>query len=323
MREYLQLTRAHTAPLEMTPAIAGAILGTGAVLSLEVALWALFGLCYHLTGYGMNSYVDWKKGFDKDDENKQHHPLNSGELSEDDAKMMVVTLFGVTVLITIIGVSDVPIAAIPIIIGVVAGLAYNYYGKLTEFKFIPISIAHSSVFATAYLASGGTDIFILMTMTLFVLTWVIYQIAISGEVKDVYQDESNLAISMGTEKTQGGLKFPTNYKMFALVLKVVSVGIALGIVDYLQASNQTLYVIGGLGAVIVVFNTQLLEDGAVNRNYRLNVMAAIEMFMVYLTYVITSPVIGWSAVIGLSVLSSLWVMGFNKIMWGTNLRPDV
>lgn len=323
MRKYLQLTRAHTAPLEMTPAIAGAILGTGAVLNLDVALWAVFGLLYHLTGYGMNSYVDWAKGYDKEDENKQHHPLNTGALSEENAKQTVITLFSLTVGWFILIVSSTPEAAIFMILGVASGLAYNYFGKLTELKFLPISVAHSMVFTSAYYATGGRDDFVAFLMTGWVFIWVVYQIAISGEVKDIEQDESNLALRLGSTVNKNGVWFSTEYRFLAVSLKALSVGIGLEVADQLGSSTFTLYLIAGLGGIMVVLGSALLDGGPVVRDRRLNLMAGIEMFMVYLTYIVIRPVTGWPAAIMLSLLATLWVVGFNKVMWGTNLKPDV
>jgi len=88
-RAWLRLGRMHTLILEAPLATLGAAIGLGGLWDWKVLLWFIFGSMYHAVGYSMNSYVDWKKGYDKNDERKQHHPLNTQDISPDTAKKVI------------------------------------------------------------------------------------------------------------------------------------------------------------------------------------------------------------------------------------------
>lgn len=198
MRSYLRLTRAHTVPLEAVPTLMGAALAAGTVWSIDVALWCVAGILYHLAGYGHNSVSDWKRGYDKNDPYKQHHPLNRGTISPDVAKSLVGWLLVITVIYAAALAYPDPQALSALALGVIFGVLYNTHGKVTELKFIYISIAHTSMFVAPYLALGGDPSWSpFMFGLIFVFLWVVFQISVSGELKDITQDESNLLKEFG------------------------------------------------------------------------------------------------------------------------------
>jgi|APHM01.1.fsa_nt_gi UbiA prenyltransferase family. len=145
-RSWLQLFRAHTVILEAPMALIGAAIGVGTFVDPRVGAWLLFGALYHIVGYGMNSYVDWKKGFDKDDPMKQHHPLNTGDIDPETAKKVIYGLTGALVVYLFALTYSSPPAVGLSVLMIVSGLIYNYFGKYTILKFVPISIAHTLVF---------------------------------------------------------------------------------------------------------------------------------------------------------------------------------
>lgn len=332
MRKYLQFTRAHTAPLETVPAILGASIATGGMLNTNVFLWGIAGLMYHLAGYGQNSYSDWENGYDKDDPYKEHLPLNSGDISPRLAKYLSYGLFIVFVSYVTYLVFPDPLGLSIALIGLVSGVSYNFIGKETVMKFLLISLAHASVFVMAYVDSGGAiDSVIFVSSSLFIIVWVTYQISVSGEVKDIVQDEEKNfltdAIWMDTRVIQSDegiiISFGDEAKIYSLSLRVLAVVIG----SYIAYESSGTFLIPaivsviGLGAAIAGLN--LTRDGMFNRNVRLRNMAAIEILTMYMMIVALSPIIGVLQSLTLIIGSVVWVVVFNKYLWGTALAPQV
>lgn len=344
IRPYLQLTRAHTAPLETVPALVGAALAKGTLWDIEVALWGIFGVLYHLTGYGMNSYLDWKKGYDKEDSHKQHHPLNSGALSPSQGKIAVQILFLVTFVYAVVMTNPSILGYIILVSGVLAGVAYNIYGKTTIYKFLPISWAHTTVFIVPYVASGGsiTSVPFLLGV-LYVFLWVVFQISVSGEIKDIMEfQEANflreiLDVRVHTHaNTEGGLvDFGTFSQTYTIgvkglnLLAIAPVYLMLAGVPLFSWEGVGLMAIGailllmGLSMMVVGQVVFLIQSGDYIRGYRVRSMAVIELLTLAIFSVAYAPAMGLPAVVTLIGGSILWVIAGNKIEWGTILAPDV
>lgn len=333
IKKYLQLARAHTAPLEMIPAVVAALLATGGILTVEVGIAALLGLLYHLAGYGHNSYSDWRNGYDKDDENKQHHPLNTGVLEPRQAKIFVVVsmvlAFGIGVYISL-GSTD---ALAYLGLAVIAGVYYNEMGKETYLKFIPISFAHTSMFSVPYLAFGGTktdSAFIYGAA--FVFLWVVFQISVSGEIKDADTEEENFLKELGMRKggmpTEHDYILTTSYvspqvKMYSYGLRIVIM--ILGAFTVLQYTAELAYTLPilVLGIVSMYLNTRMLHLWAFDRESTIRDMALIEFCSLGTFLVMFTPTIGIIPTVVLMILSFAWVRLGNQFLWNTKIAPKV
>lgn len=324
MRRYLQLTRAHTSPLEVVPAMLGASIAAGEFWSVNVALWGLYGLLYHLAGYGMNSYADWKNGFDKDDVHKQHHPLNSGTLEPERAGNVVTLLLLMTLIYGMWLAWDTPIALMALTVGIVAGVTYNKFGKLTILKPIPISIAHTSVYSAAYLDNTGQigeEFFWLGS--LYVFTWVLYQIAISGEVKDIGTDPENLLRAMGARTGQNFVRIPFKLELMGILIKSTSFLMVMFLSFRDNEITPYTVPVAFIGSLLALLNQRLLAPGRFIREQRVQIMSIIELTMLALFAISAGWIIGPNAVIVLTTGSVLWVLAFNQIEWGNWVAPDV
>ena len=331
MRPYLQLTRAHTVPLEAIPAGVGAALAVGGVLNWSVLAWILAGMMYHLAGYGMNSVTDWEGGYDKNDPHKQHHPLNTGELTLEKAKLTIKVLFAVTaVYVAVISASE-PIAWVVCATGVGFGVAYNKVGKRTVFKPVLISIAHTSLFVAAYVSSGGSSQILLASTTIFVFVWVMFQIAISGEIKDLLvMDEYNLLregallriIEIGDDKD---VKPSNTMRFLVMALTMTKVFLATLIFMALGGGlySEGAAILVAVSAITTIYSMKLIEPGPYNRKERVRLMSVVEMTTLGMFVFSTVPELGvwWAS--QLFTLSIGWVMLFNRIQWGSTIAPDV
>lgn len=323
IKKYLQLTRAHTAPLEVIPAVIGASVATGSFWEMNTLLWGVYGLLYHLAGYGMNSYTDWVKGHDKEDENKSHHPLNTGAMTPRKANITVFILLILTVLYAII-IIDLTVSFIVISIGVLFGFLYNFYGKTTVLKFIFISIAHSTVFAVPYIDSGG-DVYSATFLfgMLYMFLWIMFQISVSGEIKDIEQDEQNLLQELGSYVSSSSLYTSVSSMVYAITLKVASFAVLILFMFSIQSQVAEHIMVGAIGITSIYITSRLLKQGKYNRRGRVRDMSLIEMTMVFGLITATVSIIGTGAGLALAIGSTVWVLMFNKIEWNTVIGPEV
>lgn len=334
IKSLLRLTRAHTAPLEIIPAVVGATLAIGEFWSIDVLIWGVFGLAYHLTGYGQNSLVDYKNGYDKDDPNKSHHPLNTGELSVSTASHAVTLLIIYTIIYLIAAIFltassfyAVLIALAVSILMVYAGMEYNYEGKTTILKPVPISIAHTCVFVLPYVTMAEPILTSeLIGGTLVVSLWVFFQIGISGEIKDLEQeDETNilretfgLYVEDGlilSKSKHGDMNFLASCYVIRGLMYIFWAFLLYPDVKYLAFGVVALYIID-------FATTTSLAWQSYNRENKLRLMAGIEIMSLSLLSLSAYPVNIYAAP-ALILGALLWVFVLNYIEWGTILAPDV
>lgn len=322
-RRFLRLTRAHTVPLEAVPAIVGAALATGTVWSLDVALWGAFGALYHLTGYGMNSYSDWKNGYDKEDEWKQHHPLNSGGISPEAAKLTVVSLLALTFAYIPLALNPSPGAVGVLVLGLASGVVYNELGKRIEGKFLFIAIAHTSVFVAPYLSLGGDIDRMFLFGAAYVFIWVTYQISVSGEVKDITTDEANFLKELGARTIDGAVIFPDVCLIYGYILKSLNIILAIGLILLGDQNMWSLFVVAILGALSLWLNEELLKTDIYCRMTRIENMSTIEMFTLVIFCISYTSTLGAQAVGAIILGSGVWVILGNRYIWGTWVAPRV
>jgi len=329
VKAWLQLTRAHTVVLEGPIAVLGAALSLGTLFDYRVGLWIVFGVMYHLIGYGMNSYVDWDKGFDKEDERKQHHPLNTGSIEPDKAKKVIGVSF-VLLFVYLFALTYHDLIALGMsVLMVISGVAYNYFGKYTIMKSIPISIAHTLVFFIPYtLYSDSVGMFgLYVTLAYFVHHF--YQIAISGDIKDLDQDEASLIQYLGAKVEDGPVssvkRFSTSptILIFAYGTSVVEIGLTF-VGEYSITPDTASIFVTLVFAGLTFYDTDnMLQSGAFLRESRLKYISRREFFGYTMIHSLSIQILGIKQ-FGLIVLCMLIYLGLvSKFIWGNWLVPDV
>lgn len=332
LKSYLQLTRAHAAPLEVIPAMLGAALAVGGLWELSVLLWGVAGLLYHSAGYAMNSYEDWKEGHDKRDEYKSHHPLNTGDLSKRQAKKVTGLLVAIAA-VYVVGLIGTDLTAmIVLVIGVSMGFTYNLIGKKTSLRFIPISIAHTTLFVIPFLAEGGdlnSDVLLLGSS--FVFLWVSFQIGVGESIKDLTDYETPNFLRDVTGVSLGGIGRQTGYNphakaiLFSILLKVAGLSLAFPLFDVLNEGEPnsivpTVMIMLCLICVSLTIGLMILGEFYM-RDRRVTMISGIEAITVFVFILACTSVITPLGAITLIILSVLWVFTTNKIAWGTILSP--
>jgi len=328
-KAWLRLFRAHTAILEAPMAVVGAAIGLGTLYDPRVGYWLFFGVLYHFVGYGMNSYADWKKGFDKDDPRKQHHPLNTGEITPDQAKIAV---WSSTVLLILTGIvlGGLNAQAVGItVLMLVLGVTYNYAGKYTRFKVLPIAAVHTLVFIFPYVTYvDGIGLYGILIASAYFVHHV-YQIAISGDIKDIDQDEASLLATLGAyvedHPISDTIVFMSSQKalLIGYLLTVIEILLAFGSIFSLQQSIYIISVAGVLGAVVMYDTDNMLQPGPFMRSKRLKYISRRELAGYSMIHSASISIIGFIG-FGAMLASMLLYLGIvSKFIWGNWLVPEV
>jgi len=329
LKAWLRLFRAHTLVLEAPMAVLGAAIGLGTLFDWRVCLWLIFGGAYHYIGYGMNSYVDWKKGFDKDDERKQHHPLNTGEIEPYHAKYAIYGLLVGLLLFLFIMTFQQPKALILSGVMVASGILYNYFGKYTSLKAIPISIAHTLVFFIPYYlyTEQVEQYVILITAAYFIHHF--YQISISGDIKDIDQDEASLIQTLGAtvykNKYEGVDYLATSNKVLIMAYGLTIAQMFLAYMSmYITNSMGVTVLVGAIfGALTVYESDKMLQPGKFKRSTRLEHISRREFFGYSTVHSASIIVIGLQNFVVLLVCMLVYLGLVSKFIWGNWLVPEV
>lgn len=327
IKSWLIFFRAHTLILEAPMAALGAALAIGSFWDIEVLKWTVFGGLYHFVGYGMNSYADWKNGFDKDDPNKEHHPLNTGDISETAAKYIVQlsTVFLIVYGVVASGLNIEPLAVLALMITL--GVAYNYLGKLTEHKYILVASVHTLVFVLPYVAYGTDMSNIIWVAALAYFVHHVFQILISGDVKDVDMDESSLVQSLGmsVEETESGRKLldvdPSVVAISYLVAILEGV-IVIAILLFLEPPTTTVVLTLALMGWMIIEVDDIIGEGYYNRKARVAAMSRKELAGLWMIFAAFTGEIGLYAWAGMVILSLAYFIPVSNLMWGS-MSPDV
>ena len=333
--------RAHTGILEAPIPALGAAAALGTLWDLQVALWAIVGLLYHYAGYGQNSYYDWEKGYDKDDPHKQHHPLNTGEIDPDNAKVAANGLVAATVVL-IVSLAGLNLLAISlIVVAFASGVIYNVYGKSIEHKYIFLAIAHSMLFLIAYATYADTVTPYALLIFLALVVHHSFQIAISGDLKDIEQDEGSVLEEFGIEwRTtdtvsgvsdigidNGFIRHTTKVDFRITLLTLTQVGLTALALWILHMDNpvttRTMTVLFSLGIALWLSSLRVVTDGPYIRKRRMRNIAVRELVGLWTIYAALIPVIGELGYIIAFVLCVSYLITHSRFMWGTFLRPKV
>lgn len=328
VRKWLILFRAHTAILEAPLAVLGAWLALGSANEPILLGWLGFGMLYHYVGYGMNSYADWKKGFDKEDPQKQHHPLNKGTIEPDLAKKVIFGLLGALILsgIALGGLNIITLGSL--LAMVFFGVLYNYFGKFMTLKFIPISIVHTMVFVFPYLVYSEqiSEGFILITLAYF--THHAFQIIISGDVKDICQDEASLIKELGT--TVGyGVVYEDE---FDAGMRVMLLTFSLCIAQVILATSAAFFFGGGIVTYVLIVilgiwmfyeADKIITNGPVDREGRLEHISKKEIAGYLMVHSSLTPIIGIEGYAIVVIFMLGYLLPISKYMWGNWVKPEV
>ncbi len=337
VKDWLQLFRSHTSPLEMTITITGSALAVGTIFDIRVLFFLFFGWLYHNAGYGQNSVEDFLGGFDRNDPNKRHHPLQRGVIdpvfARNICRFLIVILFIYGVVISNFDLLSIILLAT--LIGM--GIIYNLFNKELTGKFIPIALAHSLLLPFVYFGSGGTidisatapyisgpETRAAILLWGYLLLQVIYQIMIEGDLKDIDMDEASMLRSLGVYVRDGILYCSRLARGVSFFLKASSIMILFLVLSTLNGTVDNY--IGALlfSAALLALDQGLMGAGPWDHSKCLKRMSLMEVTSTFALAVVIAPVIGgWIPALLIMAFNMIYFILMNRFLWGTLIKPRV
>jgi 4-hydroxybenzoate polyprenyltransferase len=336
IRDWLQLFRSHTSPLEMSITTAGAALAVGGIFDVRVLMFLVFGWLYHNAGYGHNSAEDFIQGYDRDDPNKAHHPLQRGVIAPSTARSVTITMVVIGLIFGAVISRFDPWALAVLFIMTIMGFLYNLFNKRTRLKFVPIALAHALLFPFSFLGAGGgitlsgLDVAmegtggIALVTTLLIIVQILYQILIEGDLKDIEMSEASMLRSMGVKVINGRLVTPLAPRAISFALKLASCTL-LFLIYHLSGGDPFGYAIIGLFSLsLLIMDQSLMGSKPYDHSASLRNMAVMEVISTFAIVAALAPKIGgWTSALLVMVLNILYFVLMNRFLWGTLIKPRV
>jgi len=332
---FLRIFRAHSAPLTVLPVIIIPLMaGVKDVVHL-LTLWVLTTIM-HWMSFGHNSVLDWERGWDRKDPYKKHFPLNTGEVDPVTAsKVINWGLSGIVALLVVfmlVNAKRPELAVASFVIALQLGHAYDDgLDKITVWKWVP-------VFGYGYFTTLGFWFVYFDTLTDFGFWYTLsvgiiveYQILYEGELKDFETEEANLFRVLGARVENGTLILTPPLVLLFLARAPLVFTVMLGLSSYCRwvgGISFTTYIMMiiyycAFSLLVLYFLVQLhLPRRRYDRNRELRNMATEEMVSYFLLFSFLFP----KAPLAVPVLllySVGWLAFFNRVQWGTVVRPQV
>lgn len=328
IRDWLQIGRMHTSAAET-----GLLLIIAYLAHVPPVYWPfylLFGLLYHFVGFGYNSLFDYEK-YDRYDDNKAHHPLNRGVLKPDGV-MRVLNSFMVVGVLFFFGLwllnsyheaysmSVLTISFIIFVVGIILGFAYNLYSKLNKIiAGLTISFSYAMIALSIYMISGGTLNNSIMLVIAWIIFYILFQIWIGGEAKDITNEhEKNLLRDMGCKAHQNG-KLIYSIPAMGFFLLLASMKIVLNVAILGIPQPPRIIMLVPILAILVLYPTILFATNG--HRQLLKVLGAGEAlsYIAFALAVTANPIY---ILIFVLVPVVVFIL-LNRIMWNTWISPMV
>jgi len=293
------------------------------LLDIRTLILILLTVGIHYMSFGANSLMDYAMVYDQKDPNKQHHPLMTGAIKENEAHnvihwglgILTVAAAGITLLLS-------PVSALAmffLIVWVAFGHAYNDgLSKESLFGFLAISLCITSSSAWGWLLSHNG----LSTLGLiyfgYVFFTILYQISWSGFVKEMkVREKSNIIAKMGAHLDVGfkGQKqfIPGRARFYAWFVKGVNIMFG-ALLLWLQFTLVRLVIFVILLVPIAFYLCKTTKQRPYDRGKELMQMSMMEILTIFLPIpLLLEPI---EAGI-LMLVGVVYFFAINKILWGT------
>jgi 4-hydroxybenzoate polyprenyltransferase len=333
LREILKLYRIHTgAASAAVPTLAvlsgGANLGTGSL----VFVMALF---HHAWAFSLNEIGDLE--IDRRSDDLSGKPLVSGSIGIPTAWILssfalLISLVTVIIISIINGTSPV-VPLFLITVATASGIVYDLGGK----KF-PSDILVSTwilfIILAGWFATGpGAEVPLgVIAVSIMAPLHILFNNSVEGGIKDVENDRRTgartMAVVLGCRKRDRSTVLSSAFYSWSILLRaafVVSASI-LGYLIYLKVEPDPVYLVAALVAPILVFTHSLIFIKRSNRMERgslIRVFSLHEILSFALSCFIIAPLVGWIETAVIFLVSALWFLVFNRLIYGTRMQPGV
>jgi len=334
IRYYLAIFRAHSAPSTIIPFVIFYVLSGGNIWTLKFLLFLPLPIMVHWFGFGHNSLMDTARGYDTKDPHKQHHPLVAGLVSLEQAHKVIHTGLLLFVLygcwyIYRFAVEKV-LAALCFVFGYACGHAYNDgLDKATHWKWVPEALTATFMVLAINFINSTTISYVVLVAVLALFMIHAFQIFFEGELKEIeFMHEVNILRTLGSrvatnEEGQKILIISRLAKAFAWAIQIIKTGLIYYLAWLMCIYNIILvtpYMAGMLWLTYKLLKSPRLYDHDKDLDY----MAGAEIMAFFGSVMAVANAIGYIESALLCLFSIAWLVGFNKIQWGSGaIGPKV
>jgi 4-hydroxybenzoate polyprenyltransferase len=318
--EYLRLARFQTAAATAMIPVVGAMAAIhleqlGDFNYVDIVMVFFIGLLMHVYGFAQNELLD--REIDEKAGHLNHKPLINGAIAKEQALKFTVVAFVLMFAIALLGLSNRE-ATTALVISAFFGTFYNLTSKHIIFSDLLIGAwaYFLFIFGALTVAPGGWASVgpVAIFLALMVFLQILYNNMILGGLKDKESDR------LAGVKNFATLSSDTSVRAMGAILKMSIWIIALVLLTSLNSNPIFLMM---MLVLIVIQASQILAlRRDIKRGEMLRVMAIHEISTYAMFPLILSTAMGWPAII-LIVIPVLFIVVFNRILWGTTLRPKI
>lgn len=319
IRDYLLLFRVHTAGLTQGAVLLGLLLAGVSLLSWDTLFWCVWAVLFHATGFLYNNLADYEH--DLKDPAKKSHPLISGKVDIHIAYHIDIALHAFLLLMGVLLTDGKLLPTFFLVICVVTGWLYNWTCKRSLVAPAFISISFGFLLLISYLtyADGFTPLVVVVTA--YAISQMFFQIAVEGYLKDIEHDPVNLLRELGVRIRRGRLRMSIGGIVFSFSSKMAT---------YLSGICLTVYIGGFFSLMVFILGMTVqnsiffkLAQPAWDRKKVVRNCALMEIVTYFTLIWILFPVVGlWESIV-MTLYPMAWFVVWNKMYWGTSIRPKV
>lgn len=322
MKEYFRLGRVFNAEIlslvfMLSYALCSKIYHAPIDLKILVGLF-FAGLCAHVWGSIHNDRLDIN--IDKKAAYCAHKPLVSGSISVDNARKVELIALAIFIVL-IIGLSPKISTAVYLFGAVYLAYLYNRYNKYS--LFIDIVGPLNACFVVLIGMSIVVDLDLILLLSAIVMGLnSVYLNIIEADLKDIEGDTVNVPKSLGVRFENG---VAVNTRKFRIVNECIKLCMFLLIVFILFLENASLtpkmlaLAFFGINFVVRHYMFSNLSSNREKMKPTIAIQELTAILMISTVYMVVHPLLPFAIVIFVAVWLSLW----NRLLWGTFLRPQV
>ncbi|MBN1540474.1 MAG: UbiA family prenyltransferase [Candidatus Thermoplasmatota archaeon] len=334
LTDVLGLYRLHTAMATASVAgIAAHIAGGGPALVVGAVAGSIF---HHAWAFSLNEVADLE--VDSRNPELSHKPLVSGRISRSGGVMASFIALALSFVLFSAGAlldgGDVFAVLILLSLSTLSGTIYDLWGKKFPLSDIFVSIWMGLLVLASAAGSGGWDPGSLGVIAVAVLSSVhiLFNNSVEGGLKDVENDAGSgsrtLAVVTGCRIDRGKLVVSPVFFSWAVLLRasfvIGSAVFSLFIAEEAGWGAWVVVVVSILGAGLFTHALTFLRSGReVERKGMLRTFSLHELSSFGISLIVIIPAVGILPALAAFIAPVLWLLFFNRVIFGTGLAPKV
>ncbi|MFO8051503.1 MAG: UbiA family prenyltransferase [Thermoplasmatota archaeon] len=332
--DVLRLYRLHSGAATASVALVPGLVAGAGIPTLVVIFIAC--MAHHAWGFSLNEIMDLE--VDSCSGIHPHKPLVSGRISKRIAHLISTTALIIS-LASFLAASYMEsgyiVLTLALVVGAtVAGAIYDIRGKNFPLSDIFVGGWLFFLVLASASASAGTGGFVTAVWAAAVLgaLHLVFNNSVEGGLKDTEGDRRagvrSLAVLLGVRSRGSKVLIPPAFRAWGMTLRGVFIILA-AVFSYLISVREgwgswVVVVVSVWGVFLFAHSLLFLRTGERHpRKKMIRTFSVHEVLSFGLSLLVVAPAVGILGAVFLLVLSLVWFMVMNRIMYGTSISPKV